>query len=33
MAGLASWIAFTFVHLKFFGLGPTLDVGILSRDS
>lgn len=30
LAGLVSWIAFTFVHLKFFGLGPTLDVGILS---
>jgi membrane protease YdiL (CAAX protease family) len=30
LAGVASWIAFTSVHLKFFGLGPTLDVGILS---
>jgi len=30
LAGLISWIAYTFVHLKFFGLGPTLDVGILS---
>jgi len=30
LAGLVSWAAFTFVHLKFFGLGPTLDVGILS---
>jgi len=30
LAGIASWIAFTFVHLKFFGLGPTLDVGVLS---
>lgn len=30
MAGIISWIAFTFVHLKFFGLGPTLDVGVLS---
>jgi len=30
LAGFISWIAFTFVHLKFFGLGPTLDVGILS---
>ena len=29
-AGLISWAAFTFVHLKFFGLGPTLDVGIFS---
>ena len=30
LAGLISWITFTFVHIKFFGLGPTLDVGILS---
>jgi len=30
LAGLISWTAFTFVHLKFFGLGPTLDVGVLS---
>ena len=30
LAGLVSWIAFTFVHLKFFGLGPTIDVSILS---
>lgn len=30
LAGFISWIAFTFVHLKFFGLGPTLDVGVLS---
>jgi len=30
LAGLVSWTAFTFVHLKFFGLGPTLDVGVLS---
>jgi len=30
LSGLISWAAFTFVHLKFFGLGPTLDVGILS---
>jgi len=29
-AGTASWTAFTFVHLKFFGLGPTLDVSVLS---
>lgn len=29
-AGLVSWITFTFVHIKFFGLGPTLDVGVLS---
>lgn len=30
LAGLVSWMTFTFVHLKFFGLGPTLDVGVLS---
>jgi membrane protease YdiL (CAAX protease family) len=30
LAGLVSWTAFTLVHLKFFGLGPTIDVGILS---
>ena len=30
LAGLVSWLAFTLVHLKFFGLGPTLDVSILS---
>jgi len=30
LAGIISWAAFTFVHLKFFGLGPTLDVGVLS---
>jgi len=30
LAGLISWAAFTIVHLKFFGLGPTLDVGVLS---
>jgi membrane protease YdiL (CAAX protease family) len=30
LAGLVSWITFTFVHIKFFGLGPTLDVGVLS---
>jgi len=30
LVGPISWAAFTFVHLKFFGLGPTLDVGVLS---
>jgi len=30
LGAIVSWLAFTFVHLKFFGLGPTLDVGILS---
>jgi membrane protease YdiL (CAAX protease family) len=30
LAGLVSWITFTLVHLKFFGLGPTIDISILS---
>ena len=30
MAGILSWLLFTLVHIKFFGLGPTLDVSILS---
>jgi membrane protease YdiL (CAAX protease family) len=30
LAATASWLAFTLVHLKFFGLGPTIDVSILS---
>jgi len=30
LAGIVSWIAFTFVHFKFFGLGPMLDVVFLS---
>jgi len=30
LAGVIAWATFTFVHLKFFGLGPTLDVGVLS---
>ncbi len=30
LAGLVSWVAFTLVHLKFFGVGPTIDVSILS---
>ncbi len=29
-AGLLSWIVFTFVHLRFFGLGPTLNISVLS---
>jgi membrane protease YdiL (CAAX protease family) len=29
-AGFVSWVGFTFVHLGFFGLGPTLDVGVIS---
>jgi membrane protease YdiL (CAAX protease family) len=30
LAGIVSWITFTFVHLKFFGLGPTINVGVTS---
>jgi membrane protease YdiL (CAAX protease family) len=30
LAGVISWMTFTFVHLTFFGLGPTLETGILS---
>ena len=30
LAGLVSWMAFSLVHLKFFGLGPTIDVSIIS---
>ena len=30
LAGIISWITFTLVHLRFFGLGPTIDVSILS---
>jgi len=30
LAGLASWALFTLVHVKLFGLGPVLEVGILS---
>jgi membrane protease YdiL (CAAX protease family) len=30
LAGFVSWLAFTLVHLKFFGLGPTIDISILS---
>ncbi len=30
LGAVTSWLAFTFVHLKFFGLGPTIDVSILS---
>jgi membrane protease YdiL (CAAX protease family) len=30
VAALFSWLAFTGVHLRFFGLGPTLDVSVLS---
>jgi len=30
VAGAVSWLAFTLVHLVFFGLGPTIDVSVLS---
>ncbi len=30
LAGLVSWLTFTLVHLKFFGLGPTIDISVLS---
>ncbi len=30
LAGIISWLAFTLVHLPFFGVGPTIDVSILS---
>jgi membrane protease YdiL (CAAX protease family) len=29
VAGLVSWLSFTLVHLRFFGLGPTLDVSVI----
>jgi membrane protease YdiL (CAAX protease family) len=30
VAASVSWFLFTLVHLKFFGLGPTMDVSVLS---
>jgi len=30
MGAVVSWLAFTFVHIGFFSLGPTIDIGILS---
>ncbi len=30
LAALLSWLAFTGVHLRFFGLGPTLDVSVFA---
>ncbi|MFC1936429.1 lysostaphin resistance A-like protein [Chloroflexota bacterium] len=30
LAALSSWLLFSLVHLKFFGLGPTIDVSVLS---
>ena len=29
-AAFASWLLFTLVHLKFFGLGPTIDTSVIS---
>lgn len=30
VAALVSWLLFTLVHLKFFGLGPTIDTSVIS---
>ena len=30
IAGVSSWLLFTLVHLKFFGLGPTIDTSVIS---
>jgi len=30
VAAFMSWLLFTVVHLKFFGLGPTIDVSVIS---
>jgi membrane protease YdiL (CAAX protease family) len=30
LAGIVSWITFTSVHFKFFGLGPTLKAGVFA---
>lgn len=30
LAGLVSWAAFTLVHLRFFGLGATIDIAVVS---
>jgi membrane protease YdiL (CAAX protease family) len=30
VAALVSWVLFTLVHLKFFGLGPTIDTSVIS---
>jgi len=30
VAAFMSWLLFTIVHLKFFGLGPTIDVSVIS---
>ena len=30
LAACVSWVSFTLVHLRFFGLGPTLDLGVIA---
>ena len=30
LAGMVSWLAFTLVHLRFFGIGPTLEIAIIA---
>jgi membrane protease YdiL (CAAX protease family) len=30
LGGMISWLTFTLVHLRFFGLGPTLEVGVIA---
>lgn len=30
VAGIVSWLTFTLVHLGFFGIGPTLEVGVIA---
>ena len=30
LAGTISWLTFTLVHLRFFGLGPTLEVAVMA---
>ena len=30
LGGTISWLTFTLVHLRFFGLGPTLEVGVIA---
>jgi len=30
LAGIVSWMAFTSVHFKFFGVGPTFEAGVFA---
>ena len=30
LGGIVSWLTFTLVHLRFFGLGPTLEVAVIA---